>query len=147
MEQPRERSWFGRNWKWLLPVGCLLPFVAVGGCVAVLVVGVFGALKASDAYNLSLAAVRADEQVKAALGDPIEPSFLVSGNIHVSTEGSDADVHYDISGPNGRGTVHAVAIKEAGSWTFRTLVVETANGENIDVLERQRGRELTKEAI
>ena len=30
--------WFGRNWKWLLPVGCLLPFVAVGGCVTLVVV-------------------------------------------------------------------------------------------------------------
>lgn len=147
MEPPRERSWLGRNWMWLLPVGCLLPFVAVGGCVALVVVGVFGALKASDAYNLSLAAVKADQAVVEVLGEPIEPSLLVSGNIHVSTQGGNADVHYDVTGPKATGTVHAVAFKEAGSWKFRSLVVETSTGEKINVLDRQRSAELTNEAI
>jgi hypothetical protein len=147
MEPSGERSWLGRNWKWLLPVGCLLPFVAVGGCVTLIIVGVFGALKASDAYHLSLAAVRADQAVVDALGEPIEPAFLVSGNIHVSTQGGNADVHYDITGPKATGTVHAVAVKEAGSWKFRSLVVETSTGEKIDVLDHQHSAELTKEAI
>jgi hypothetical protein len=147
MEPPQERSWFGRNWKWLLPVGCLLPFVAVGGCVTVLVVGVFGALKASEGFSQSLAMVRADQQVKDVLGEPLEPAFLVSGNINVSTQGGNADVHYDITGPKGTGTVHAEAFKEAGSWRFRTLIVETSSGEKIDVLDGQRSAELTNEAI
>jgi hypothetical protein len=136
MEQPRERSWFGRNWKWLIPVGCLLPFVLVGGCVTVLVVGIVSALKTSDAYTMSLAAVRADDQVKAALGDPIEPSFFLSGNINVSTHGGEADVHYDIHGPKGTGTVHAVAEKQAGSWNFKSLRVDLSNGEKVDVLKQ-----------
>lgn len=147
MEQPRQKSWFGRNWLWVVPVGCLLPFVAVGGCVTVLVVGIFGALKSSDAYHQSLAAVRADAQVTDSLGEPISPGFLVSGNINVSTDGGNADVHYDITGPKGTGTVHAVAYKEAGSWKFRSLIVETSSGEKIDVLEHQRSAELTNEAI
>lgn len=147
MEPSRERSWLGRNWKWLLPVGCMLPFVAVGGCVTLIIMGVFGALKASDAYHQSLAAVRADEAIVNLLGEPIEPSLLVSGNIHVSTHGGNADVHYDITGPKATGTVHAVAFKEAGSWKFRSLVVETSTGEKIDVLDRQKSTELTKETI
>jgi hypothetical protein len=147
MEAPRERSWFGRNWKWLLPIGCLLPFVAVGGCVTLVVVGVFGALKASDAYNLSLAAVRADEAVVDVLGEPIEPAFLMSGNIHVSNRGGNADVHYGVSGPKATGTVHSVAFKEAGDWQFRSIVVETSTGEKIDVLDRQKSADLTNEAI
>jgi len=147
MGPSQERSWFGRNWKWLLPIGCLLPFVAVGGCVTLVVVGIFGALKSSDAYNLSLAAVRSDALVKAALGEPIEPSFLVTGNIYVSTDGGNADVHYSVTGPKGTGTVDVVAIKEAGSWNFRTLIVETSSGKKIDVRERQRHAELTNEAI
>lgn len=147
MDTPPERSWFGRNWKWLLPAGCLLPFVMVGGCISILVVGVFGALKASDAYTKSLEIVRADEQVKDVLGAPLEPSFLVSGNIHVSNQGGNADVHYDVTGPKGKGTVHAVAVKKRGEWTFKSLIVDSPNGEKINVLERQRSAELTSEPI
>jgi Cytochrome oxidase complex assembly protein 1 len=147
MEQPRERSWFRRNWVWLLPVGCLLPFLVVGGCVTLIVVGVFGTLKYSDAYNLSLAAVRADEHVQEALGEPIEPSFLVSGNINLSTNGGNADVSYDIHGPKGTATVNAVAVKEGGSWNFRAIKVVTSGGKRIDVIKNQQESELLDQAI
>lgn len=115
--------------------------------MTLLVVSVFGTLKASDAYNLSLAQVRADDAVVAALGEPIEPSLIVSGNIHVSNQVGNADVHYDITGPKGTGAVHAVAFKEAGSWKFRSIVVKTSAGEKIDVLDRQRKLEQSNEAI
>jgi Cytochrome oxidase complex assembly protein 1 len=148
MEPHQQRSWFGRNWKWLLPVGCLLPIVAVGGCVAVLVAGIFTALKSSDAYHLSLEAVRSDEQVIAAIGEPMEPSLLVTGNIYVSTQGGHAEVSYGITGPKGEGTVYANGVKEDGEWKFRSLVVQVeSTGEKIDVLDNQRHEEMSNEAI
>ena len=30
-QQPPRRSWWSRNWKWALPVGCLLPVLLCGG--------------------------------------------------------------------------------------------------------------------
>ena len=89
--------------------------------------------------DLSLAAVRSPtKRSSTCLGEPIEPAFLVSGDIHVSNRGGNADVHYGISGPKASGTVHAVAFKEGGGWQFRSIVVETSTGEKIDVLDRQQ---------
>ena len=41
-------------------------------------------------------------------------------------EGSsgEADIAIPISGPKGQGTIHAVAKKSAGEWTYTTLEVE-----------------------
>jgi hypothetical protein len=110
----------GRNWIWVVPLGCLTPILLVGGCFVVSVVAIFGLLKSSEAYTRSLAAVTANEKVQAALGQPIEPSTIVTGNINVSTNGSHADVYYSISGPKGDGSVHAVADKRNGVWVFST---------------------------
>lgn len=145
---PQPRSWWSRNWKWVVPVGCLLPFVAMGGCLTFFVVVAFGSLKSSDAYTHSLAAMRADGDVQAALGSPIDPAFLVSGNIQVGTQGGHADIAYDISGPKGKATVYAIADKEAGDWVFKTLVVKVeSSGENIDVLANQEADAAANEAI
>jgi hypothetical protein len=133
-EQPR-RSWWGRNWFWVVPVGCLLPVVLCGGLVALIVAAVFGAIKSSVPYTESLATVKQDAQVQQLLGDPIEPGFFVTGSINVSGDSGDADIAYSVSGPKGSGTVYVVAEKTAGEWDFKTLALESAEtGDRIDLL-------------
>lgn len=55
MNQPAQRSWWGRNWKWVAPVGCLGPLLGCGGCLSIFVIGIFSALKSSDVYQEALA--------------------------------------------------------------------------------------------
>ncbi|MEX0701876.1 MAG: cytochrome c oxidase assembly factor 1 family protein [Planctomycetales bacterium] len=124
MDQPPQRNWWSRNWKWVVPVGCLTPVVVCGGGIALLVFGVFGAIKSSDVYTEAIARAKANEEVQAALGEPIEEGFLVSGNINVSDATGNADLAIPISGPKGNGTIHAVATKVAGKWEYSTLEVE-----------------------
>lgn len=50
----RQRSWFGRNWFWLIPLGCLTPILCCGGGIVLL----FGMLKSSGAYTQSLERVQ-----------------------------------------------------------------------------------------
>lgn len=108
--------------------------VAVGGCGASLLVFIEWAFKSSDAYTKSLAAVRADPQVQAVLGEPMEPGLLVTGHISVNSSGGYARIAYNVSGPEGAGTVYVVAYKEAGQWVFQTLAIKVkATGERIDV--------------
>jgi Cytochrome oxidase complex assembly protein 1 len=134
MDQPPGRSWWGRNWKWVLPCGCLAPFVLIGGCVAAGALLIFGSLKNSDAYHKSLEAVRANKEVEDALGAPLEPSFIVTGNIYVGTSGGHAQISYDVTGPKGSATVYAVAEKKDGEWIFRSIkVYPKESGKRIDV--------------
>jgi cytochrome oxidase complex assembly protein 1 len=134
MDQPRERSWWGRNWKWVVPLGCLTPFLLVGGCVATFAILIFASLKNSEAYNKSFEAVCASKEVQSELGSPIRPAFLVSGGIYVNTLGGHAQVSYDVSGPKGAATVYVIADKKDGEWTFRSIkVLPKDSGRKIDV--------------
>jgi hypothetical protein len=53
--QPRK-SWWGRNWFWVVPLGCLMPLLLVGGCVLIVLISVTNLTKSIDAYTQSLSA-------------------------------------------------------------------------------------------
>lgn len=129
-------SWWGRNWKWVLPVGCLTPVLLCGGFIAAILAIVFGALKSSDAYTEALARAQKDRRVQAALGEPIEAGFFVSGNISLNNDRGHADLRIPISGPNGNATIYVVANKAAGKWTYTRLDVVPDGGERIDLLKQ-----------
>jgi hypothetical protein len=138
MVEQARRSWWGRNWFWVVPAGCLIPVVVCGGFVVLIVAIVFGAIKSSAPYTDSLAVVQRHPQAHELLGAPIEPGFFVTGSIHVSDSSGDADISYSVSGPKGEGTVYVVAEKKAGEWDFKTLALESGEtGERIDLLPRE----------
>lgn len=134
--QPPRPHWWGRNWKWFVPTGCLGMLLLVAGFVFVIVSIVFGAMKSSDAYKMALARAKADPRVVSALGSPITDGLFVSGKTNVSGTSGQADMTVPISGPKGKGTIYFVASKFAGKWTFSKLMVEVADtGQRIDLIE------------
>lgn len=134
MDQSPKRSWWSRNWKWVIPVGCLTPILLCGGFITFIMAIVFGAIKSSDAYTEALAEAQANAEVKALLGEPIEAGFWVTGNIQISGSSGDADLAIPISGPKGAATIYAVAQKTAGKWEYSTLeVVPKGAGARIDL--------------
>jgi hypothetical protein len=136
--QPPVQKSGGGAGKWVL-FGC-------GGCLALIALAalagvgifmfIFGALKSSDVYQLSLKRAQETPQVQAALGTPIEPGFMMSGSVDVGTSGGTADFNFPVSGPKGAGTVTAKATKPAGGdWIYSILQVKIdASGEVIDLL-------------
>src|SRR5437773_12511954 len=75
MPQP---NWFGRNWKWVVPVGCLLPVLLVGGCGLMVFFFATGIMKQSDAYKIALARAQTNPAVIEAIGSPISQTGIVS---------------------------------------------------------------------
>jgi hypothetical protein len=141
MDQPPRRNWWSRNWKWALPVGCLLPILVCGGGFAAfffLVYGVVtGAIKSSDAYEEAMTRARANAEVRAALGEPIESGFWISGSINVDGSSGNVDVSIPISGPKGSGTLYVVGTKSAGRWQYSTMEVEIpGRASRVDVRPR-----------
>ncbi len=132
----KQTSWWQRNWKWFVPVGCLGLLVLFTGFIALIVSVVFGILKSSEVYQVALDAARSEPAVEMALGTPIEEGLFVMGNINVSGSSGNADLAIPISGPEDEGTIYAVAEKSAGQWAFSILEVEIkTTGERIDLLE------------
>jgi hypothetical protein len=132
-ERP-QKSWWGRNWFWVVPLGCLSPIIIVIGCAVAGFFAIEGMLKSSDAYTFSKAAVLSDANVRAALGEPIETGMMVGGKINLTNNGGHADINYTLKGPKSGAEVHAVADKQAGKWAFsRNHVVVDATNQEIDV--------------
>ncbi len=109
-----------------------------GGCIAGIFAVVFGAIKSSTPYTESLVAVRENPIVQQELGLPIEPGFMVTGNLNISGKTGHADLSYTVSGSKGSGTVYLVADRMAGEWEFTTLQLTLdKDGERIDLLAEE----------
>jgi hypothetical protein len=129
MPSTQPSSWFGRNWKWLVPLGC---FTVVAGAVvfvASIVLFVFGFVRSSDVYKHALERASSHPAVIEALGEPVEPGWYVAGSIAVQGSSGTADISIPIGGPRGKATVFAVAKKSAGRWEYEVLEVEVEGRE------------------
>jgi hypothetical protein len=135
-----QRSWFGRNWIWVLPVGCLTPLVVCCGGGALIVSIVMGTLKSSDVYKEAVAKAQNSPEVIKALGQPIQPSYWVGGQFQVTNDSGTADLISPLTGPNGSGTLHVVGTKTAGKWTYSTMEVQLPNNQGtVDLLKEGGG--------
>jgi len=127
-------NWFGRNWKWVVPLGCLLPVLFVGGCGLLVFLFATGIIKQSDAYKIALARAQANPAVIEAIGSPISQTGIVSGNSNVSGAVGEANLSIPLSGPKGKATLYVEAKKSADTWFFQTMVVKIEKtGERIDL--------------
>ena len=132
------KGYLERNWKWLLAVmllGVVLLFaVSIGGIFAL----VFGSMKSSDAYKVAVAKAKENPAVIAALGQPIEEGWLVSGNISVNGPSGKAELSIPIEGPKKKASIYLNATKSAGQWKFSLLQVEVDGvAERIDLLAEE----------
>jgi len=133
-----QPGWWGRNWKWAAPGGCLLVvMLAFGGCVAI-AAGVFGLMKNNEVYAGALAQAQASAAVQEAIGTPVEAGWMVSGHIDQSGDRGDAELTIPVSGPRGAGTIFVEAENAGAGWTYQVLTFVPANGDPVDLLAEGR---------
>ena len=124
MNPPQQKGWFGRNWKWFVPVGCLSVVLVAVVFVAAVAYLAFGSIKSTYVYQEAIAKTRSNAAVVRELGEPIEPGWLISGRINVNESSGNADVSIPVSGPKKSGRVYVSAVKKLGKWDFSALEVE-----------------------
>jgi hypothetical protein len=129
MNPPEKKGWFGRNWKWFVPVGCLSIVLMIVVFIAAVVYFAFGSIKSSTVYQEAITKTRSNADVIRELGEPIEPGWLISGTINVNESSGNADLSIPVSGPKKSGTVYVVATKKMGKWDIYGLEV-AVEGEN-----------------
>jgi Cytochrome oxidase complex assembly protein 1 len=129
-DQTPQKGWWGRNWIWVVPVGCVTPILLCGGGIVSIALFVFGTLKTSDVYQQALSRATASEEVKKRLGEPVTAGFWVAGAIQISDAAGNADLVIPISGPKGSAVLQAAATKANGKWDFSKLelLAEGATG-------------------
>ena len=139
MNQQQEKTWLGRNWKWVIPVGCFASVAILTGFIAFILYFVFSMMKSSDAYKDAVVKAKANPSVQQSIGTPIEEGLFVFGNITVNGSSGHADLSIPIKGPDGKATIYLVAEKSAGKWSFSTLVVEISKTKvRINLIEQEQ---------
>ncbi len=135
MLHSRTPSWWDRNWKWLVPTGCLTLLGLGLAFVAGTAYFIFAMMKSADVYQDALHRAQAQPTVVQALGEPVKDGWYVTGNIQVNGPTGSADLSFPVSGPKSKGTAYLKGTKSMGAWTLEELVVEVdATGERIDLL-------------
>jgi hypothetical protein len=136
--QPRQQTWFDRNWKWLLALLLVLAFLIVVSFIAVVLFGVEALIKDSDPYQLAVRRATESPAVAEKLGAPIHVEWFVSGSVNFSGSDGSVNLSIPISGPKGRGHIAVVGKEHAKRWTFETLEVDV-RGEDQPILLLQQG--------
>lgn len=120
--------------------GKIIGFIGCG-CLALIILGLLvgggifwgvgKALKSNDPYRDSIAAVEANPDAIAALGEPIKPGFIPTGNINIDNGEGTVDFSIPVSGPLGKGAIRVVGTKAAGSstWVYETWQLEVEGSE------------------
>jgi len=131
----KPQSWLGRNWKWLVPVGCLGLVAACVVFVLIILGIVFGAIRSTEVYQNSINGLSADPRVVEALGTPVKPGFFVGGSVNVNGPTGEASLSIPLSGPKGSGTLYVEANKSLGFWLYTSVELEVdKTGERINLL-------------
>jgi hypothetical protein len=135
MEPGKQPNWWGRNWKWAVPVGCLGSLLLMAAfCVGTFAI-ILGLMRSSWAYSEGVELARHNKTVVAMLGEPIQSGWLVSGSINISGPSGDAHLAIPLYGPKRRGTLYVGAHKLADQWRFdRATVKLDGQSEPIDLL-------------
>lgn len=119
----------------------------IGG-VAGLFASIVPMMKGSDAYRMSMELIRADEDVKQALGDDVKAGFWVWGNISVSAGGTGkADLSIPLSGSKGAGSAYAQAVRTGGTWELQLLIVRVEGSDVPIVLRNSRNIQIPNAPI
>jgi hypothetical protein len=136
-QQPPEqqKGCLGRNWKWMLPVGCLGLILGVVVVIGGIIFAAMSAIKSSDVYQGALRAAQRHPAAIQRLGEPIKDGWFVQGNINYTNGSGNANFDIPVSGPKGSGTLHVSAVNPSGAWMYEKLDL-TAGGQTVSLLDR-----------
>src|SRR5687768_4101327 len=135
-QTPQQKGCLGRNWKWMLPVGCLGLILGVVALVGGIFFIAMSAMKSSDVYQGALKAAQAHPAAIERLGEPIKDGWLVTGNVNVNASGGSANLEIPVSGPKSSGKLYVRAISPDGAWMYERLDLAVAGSETVSLLDR-----------
>ncbi|MHA7056641.1 cytochrome c oxidase assembly factor Coa1 family protein [Aquimarina sp. M1] len=131
-----RKSWFSRNWPWVIPVGgCLTLIIVFFAFLGSVIFGVSTAFTNSAPYQDGLTKAQQDEYVVQMLGEPIETNGIMNGSLNFKNDEGSVDISIPIKGPDGEARIYIVGTKQNDTWTYSELyVILEENNETVDLL-------------
>ncbi|CAM1342864.1 cytochrome c oxidase assembly factor Coa1 family protein [Tenacibaculum aestuarii] len=138
MSEQGQKSWFGRNWLWFIPLtGCLGFILLIVLGLGAAFFGVSNMINNATPVEYAIELATKNELVIKNLGEPIEKYGIPSGNISLTNDDGDVDFSIPIRGNIGEGTLVVRGIKIDGEWVYEDLYVRIRDTqEEINLLEK-----------
>lgn len=131
----QQKGCLGRNWKWMLPVGCLGLLLAGVALIGGIVFVAMSAIKSSEVYQGALRIAQTHPAAVERLGQPVKDGFFVNGKINFEGGSGNADFEVPVSGPKNSGTLRVSAVNSGGAWMYQKLDL-VVGGETTSLLDR-----------
>jgi len=107
--------------------------------IGVIVLVVCGTGGSREPYRHAVRVASYDSRAHSTLGGPVKPGWLLIGNISVQNDSGQADLSIPVQGLAHKGTIHVVAKKSEGEWTYDKLMLEVDDSpERVDLLQPSR---------
>ena len=135
LHTPRK-NWWQRNWKWFVPTGCVTLIALFAIFIFSVFFAVTGIMKQSTPYTDAFTAAQNNAEVIAVLGEPLEQSGMLQGNISIQNNTGEANISIPIEGPNGKAIIYVIGTKYSDEWTYdkMTILIKSSQ-QTIDLLE------------
>ena len=138
MEIEKQKSWFGKNWPWVIPVG---------GCLAVILLFVFGVgaaifggmkmLKSSEPYEYAIEKASTNQELITIIGEPIETDGIMQGSMNYSNGDASVDITIPLKGPKGKASVSIKGDKREDVWIYEAFYITIKDTqEQINLLDK-----------
>ncbi|RNC88372.1 MAG: hypothetical protein ED556_04075 [Winogradskyella sp.] len=124
MEEREGKSWFSRNWGWVLGGGCLTLIVIVGLIIGGAIFKVVDTVKESETYNYAVGEASKNKEVIGFLGEPIETDGIGNTSYNYINGKTSVDLTIPIKGPKDEGDIFISAEKTNGEWDYKSLYVK-----------------------
>ena len=122
--QIEQKSWFRKNWMWVLPVGgCLTGILLLVFGIGTAIFGFSKLFTESAPYEYALNKASNNPQVIEYLGDNIESNGIMQGTISLKNNSGHANITIPLKGTKGKGSVTIIGTKKDGKWTYEKLFV------------------------
>ncbi len=123
MEDYKRKSWFSRNWGWVLGGGCLTLIVIFGLIVGGIIFKVADAVKESETYTYAYTKTLKNERVIEFLGEPIETDGIGNTSYNYINGSTTVDLTIPIKGSKNEGNIFVSAEKINDEWIYKSLFV------------------------
>ncbi|WP_221411861.1 cytochrome c oxidase assembly factor Coa1 family protein, partial [Empedobacter brevis] len=121
---PKE-NWFKRNWKWVVPIGCLSFIILfIGLIIGGAFWGISKITSDSDVTKHAINIINQNPEVQQKLGTNIETDGMFRGNISITNNTGEADISVPLKGTKGTGKAIIVGKKEFDKWNYEKIAVQ-----------------------
>lgn len=119
-----QKSWWSRNWKWVVPVGgCFTLIILVVLGLAGLFFGISSAVTDTSAYTEAMKRTTENEYIIEVLGEPIEKDGFGSTSVNYTNGYKTIEFTTPIKGPKGTATLKVIGEGMDDVWKYSQMDV------------------------